>query len=205
MRHPSVHVVSYDKTIRQHPVLWYLSFARLHTYVVQNVCAEWTSEWLSNESDSQFKRDIGDFSKLKTWTHHLSKLRLDTVRTYKDARVPKWFRSLLAKEFAKRTRPSLWARFSCVHTPQNANQELVTGDSRHIEPYWPVWRRHRDAAIQKFLACAFANEQGKYCGVCARQALNGTMVGDGEGTCPYWLLSSYICLILEYRMPCGNG
>lgn len=157
-------------------------------------------KWLSNESwDSQFKKDVGDFSKLKTWTHHLSKLSLDTVRTYKDAaRVPKWFRSLLAKEFAKRTRPSLWARFSAVYTrlkTQIKNWSRAIRDTSN-----PIGLSEDDTEMQRFKKIlAYVRSQMSKANTVEfvpAEALNGTMVGDGEEDVS--LLASFIVYMFNF-------
>lgn len=159
-------------------------------------------KWLSIESwDSQFKKDIGDFSKLKTWTGHLNKLSLDTVQTYKDAqRVPKWFRILLAQEFAKRTRPSLWARFSAVYTRYKTQikqwAQAIRDESN------PIGLAEDDTELQRFQKIlAYVRVQMQEASTdkfVPAEALNGTMTGDaGEDDS---LLVSFIAYMINFGM-----
>ena len=157
-------------------------------------------KWLSNESwDSQFKKDVGDFSKLKTWTRHLNKLTLDTVQAYKDAqRVPKWFRKLLVQEFAKRTRPSLWARFSAVYTLYKTQikqwAQAIRDESN------PIGMAEDDTELQRFqkiLEYVRAQmQEANTSKFVPAEALNGTTTGHaGEDDS---LLVSFIVYMINF-------
>lgn len=154
--------------------------------------------WLSSESwDTQFKRDVNDFHKLKTWTHHLHKLSVKTIETYKDnPNIPKWFRNLLLQEWAERTRPSLWKRVWAVYTQYKEQMREWLGEIRDEKN--PAGFSKGDSDMERFTKIKkYVRSQMSGSEFAPAESLNGTVV-DGEEAVAAEALVSLLIYMLEF-------
>ena len=155
-------------------------------------------KWLSSESwDTQFKGDVNDFHKLKTWTNHLHKLSLKTIETYKDnPKIPKWFRHLLLQEWAERTRPSLWKRVWTIYMQYKGRMIKWLGEIRDKKN--PAGFSEGDSDMEHFTKIkSYVRSQmsvGKFANA---ESLNGTVV-DGEESVEAEALVSLLIYMIEF-------
>tara|TARA_B100000683_G_C12494176_1_gene555629 strand:- start:284 stop:880 length:597 start_codon:yes stop_codon:yes gene_type:complete len=153
-------------------------------------------KWLSSESwDTQFKRDVNEFHKLKTWTHHLHKLSLKTIETYKDnPKIPKWFHNLLLQEWAERMRPSLWKRVWTVYIQYKEQMRKWLGEIRDEKN--PAGFSQGDSDMERFTKIkSYVRSQMSGSEFAPAESLNGPLADGEESESALFLISLLIYMI----------